>query len=56
MPYGYNIDIQSLKIGFYKGESNIIALAESGNYNKYYSRCKVYVTFILLLIFSFPFL
>jgi len=31
MPYKYNIDIQSLRAGFFKGGGNVTALAENGS-------------------------
>ena len=39
-PYSYNIDIQSLKVGFFKRGGNVTALAE----NSSYSRCRAYIT------------
>ena len=43
MPYRYNIDIQSLKTGFFKKGGNIIVLAENNSYSRYYSRYKAYI-------------
>jgi hypothetical protein len=42
MPYGYNIDIQSLRAGFFKGGGNVTALAENGRCG----RCKAYIILI----------
>jgi hypothetical protein len=29
-PYGYNMDVQSLRAGFFGGGGNVMALAENG--------------------------
>ena len=44
MPYSYNIDVQSLKAGFFKKGGNITALAENGSYSRCCGRCKAHVT------------
>ena len=43
-PCGYNIDIQSLRTGFFRGGGNITALAENSSYGRYYGRYRAYVT------------
>ena len=44
MPYKYNMDIQSLRAGFFKGGGNITALVENGSYSRYYDRYRGHIT------------
>jgi hypothetical protein len=44
MPYGYNIDVQSLRAGFFGGGGNVTALAENGSYSRRCGRCRAHVT------------
>jgi hypothetical protein len=40
MLYSYNMDVQSLRAGFFGGGGNVIVLAENGRCG----RCRVYIT------------
>ena len=43
-PHRYNIDIQSLRAGLFRGGGNVTALAENGSYGRFYGRHRGYVT------------
>jgi hypothetical protein len=43
-PYSYNIDVQSLRAGFFGGGGNVTALAENGSYGRRCGRYRDHVT------------
>jgi hypothetical protein len=45
-PYSYNMDVQSLRAGFFGGGGNVTALAENGSYSRCCGRYRAHVTLI----------